>query len=78
MPLKKNLRQLMFWFLAFVLFVAVYQNIKGVERERQIPYSEFKAKLPTRPEPAPDHKPAAYEAYYPPLVAHTKPPEIDH
>ncbi len=45
MPLKKNLRQLMFWFLAFVLFVAVYQNIKGVERERQIPYSEFKAKL---------------------------------
>jgi len=45
MPLKKNLRQLLFWFLAFMLFVAVYQNIKGVEKERQIPYSEFKAKL---------------------------------
>jgi len=45
MPLKKNLRQLLFWFLAFTLFVAVYQNIKGVEKERQIPYSEFKAKL---------------------------------
>jgi cell division protease FtsH len=45
MPLKKNLRQLLFWFLAFTLFVAVYQNMKGVERERQIPYSEFKAKL---------------------------------
>ncbi|MDA8244679.1 MAG: ATP-dependent zinc metalloprotease FtsH [Elusimicrobia bacterium] len=45
MPLKKNLRQLLFWFLAFMLFIAVYQNMKGVERERNIPYSEFKAKL---------------------------------
>jgi cell division protease FtsH len=45
MPLKKNFRQLLFWFLAFTLFVAVYQNLKGVERERQIPYSEFKQKL---------------------------------
>jgi cell division protease FtsH len=45
MPLKKNFRQLLFWFLAFTLFVAVYQNVKSVERERQIPYSEFKAKL---------------------------------
>ncbi|MCM2266746.1 MAG: ATP-dependent zinc metalloprotease FtsH [Elusimicrobiales bacterium] len=45
MPLKKNFRQLLFWFLAFTLFVAVYQNMKGVEREKQIPYSEFKAKL---------------------------------
>ncbi|HCC47287.1 MAG TPA: cell division protein FtsH [Elusimicrobia bacterium] len=48
MPLKKNLRQLLFWFLAFTLFVAVYQNMKGVEREKQIPYSEFKAKLRDR------------------------------
>ena len=45
MPLKKNLRQLLFWFLAFTLFVAVYQNLKGVERETQINYSAFKAKL---------------------------------
>ncbi len=45
MPLKKNLRQLLFWFLAFTLFVAVYQNMKGVEKERQLPYSEFKLKL---------------------------------
>ncbi len=45
MPLKKNFRQLLFWFLAFTLFVAVYQNLKTVERERQIPYSEFKQKL---------------------------------
>ncbi len=45
MPLKKNLRQLLFWLLAFTLFVAVYQNMKGVEKERQLPYSEFKQKL---------------------------------
>ncbi len=45
MPLKKNLRQLLFWLLAFTLFVAVYQNVKNVEQEKQIPYSEFKAKL---------------------------------
>ncbi|MBI5744841.1 MAG: ATP-dependent metallopeptidase FtsH/Yme1/Tma family protein [Elusimicrobia bacterium] len=45
MPLKKNLRQLLFWFLAFTLFVAVYQNVKNVQTERQVPYSEFKAKL---------------------------------
>ncbi|MHB0997011.1 MAG: ATP-dependent zinc metalloprotease FtsH [Elusimicrobiales bacterium] len=45
MPLKKNIRQLLFWFLAFTLFVAVYQSMKGAEREKQIPYSEFKAKL---------------------------------
>ncbi|MEK7721968.1 MAG: ATP-dependent metallopeptidase FtsH/Yme1/Tma family protein, partial [Elusimicrobiota bacterium] len=45
MPLKKNLRQLLFWFLAFTLFVAIYQNMKGVEKEHQIPYSEFKQKL---------------------------------
>jgi cell division protease FtsH len=45
MLLKKNLRQLLFWFLAFTLFVAVYQNLKGVERETQINYSAFKAKL---------------------------------
>ncbi|OGR68878.1 MAG: cell division protein FtsH [Elusimicrobia bacterium GWC2_61_19] len=45
MSLNKNFRQLLFWFLAFTLFVAVYQSVKNVERERQIPYSEFKAKL---------------------------------
>ncbi len=45
MSFKKNFRQLLFWFLAFTLFVAVYQNLKGVQQERQIPYSEFKQKL---------------------------------
>jgi len=45
MPLKKNLRQLLFWFLAFTLFVAVYQNMKGVEAEKPLLYSEFRAKL---------------------------------
>ncbi len=45
MTLKKNFRQLLFWFLAFTLFIAVYQNMKGIEGDRQIPYSEFKQKL---------------------------------
>jgi cell division protease FtsH len=45
MPLKRNFRQLLFWVLAFTLFVAVYQSVKNVERERQVPYSEFKARL---------------------------------
>ncbi len=45
MPLKKNLRQLLFWFLSLLLFVAVYQSMKGAERERQLPYSEFKQDL---------------------------------
>ena len=42
MPLKKNLRQLLFWVLAFTLFIAVYQNVKTIEKEKEIPYSEFK------------------------------------
>ncbi|HAF96404.1 MAG: cell division protein FtsH [Elusimicrobia bacterium GWC2_51_8] len=45
MPLKKNLRQMFFWVLAFTLLIAMYQNVKSVPREKQIPYSEFKAKL---------------------------------
>jgi cell division protease FtsH len=45
MPLKKNLRQLLFWFLAFTLFVAVYQNMKVAEAEKPLLYSEFRAKL---------------------------------
>jgi len=48
MPLKQNLRQMLFWVLAFTLMVAVYQNVKSVEREKQIPYSEFKTKLKAR------------------------------
>ncbi|PIU20668.1 MAG: cell division protein FtsH [Elusimicrobia bacterium CG08_land_8_20_14_0_20_59_10] len=45
MPLKKNFRQLLFWMLSFMLFVAVYQSMKGAERERVLPYSEFKKEL---------------------------------
>ena len=45
MPLKKNLRQMLFWVLAFTLLIAVYQNVKSVPGEKQIPYSEFKLKL---------------------------------
>ena len=45
MPLKKNLKQMMFWALTFIMFIAVYQNVKNVEREKEFPYSEFKAKV---------------------------------
>jgi cell division protease FtsH len=45
MPLKKNLKQMLFWVLAFTLFIAVYQNVKTIEKEKEIPYSEFKAKV---------------------------------
>ncbi len=45
MPLKKSLRQMIFWVLAFTLFIAVYQNVKTIEKEKDIPYSEFKAKI---------------------------------
>ncbi|HBA61343.1 MAG TPA: cell division protein FtsH [Elusimicrobia bacterium] len=45
MPLKKNFRQLLFWMLSFMLFVAIYQSMKTVERERDIPYSQFKQDL---------------------------------
>jgi len=45
MPLKKNLKQMLFWLLAFTLFIAVYQNVKNIEKEKEMPYSEFKAKV---------------------------------
>ncbi|MEI7481689.1 MAG: ATP-dependent zinc metalloprotease FtsH [Elusimicrobiota bacterium] len=45
MPLKKNLKQMLFWVLAFTLFIAVYQNVKTIDKEKAIPYSEFKAKV---------------------------------
>ncbi|MBI4655714.1 MAG: ATP-dependent metallopeptidase FtsH/Yme1/Tma family protein [Elusimicrobia bacterium] len=47
MPLKKNLKQIIFWIFAFIVFIAVYQNLKHIEREKEIPYSEFKQKLKT-------------------------------
>ncbi|OGS13102.1 MAG: cell division protein FtsH [Elusimicrobia bacterium RIFOXYA12_FULL_57_11] len=43
--MKKNLKQLLFWFLSLMMFIAVYQSMKGAERERQLPYSEFKQSL---------------------------------
>ncbi len=45
MPFKKNLKQMLFWVLAFTLFIAVYQNVKTADKEKEIPYSEFKAKV---------------------------------
>ncbi|MBU2575226.1 MAG: ATP-dependent zinc metalloprotease FtsH [Elusimicrobia bacterium] len=45
MPLKKNLKQMLFWALTFMMILAIYQNVKSVEREKELPYSEFKAKV---------------------------------
>ncbi|MDT8287308.1 MAG: ATP-dependent zinc metalloprotease FtsH [Elusimicrobiales bacterium] len=45
MQSNKNLRQLIFWGLAFMLFAAVYQNLRQMDKERDLPYSEFKQKL---------------------------------
>ncbi|HNT98986.1 MAG TPA: ATP-dependent metallopeptidase FtsH/Yme1/Tma family protein, partial [Elusimicrobiales bacterium] len=42
---NKNFRQLLFWGLAFMLFAAVYQNLRQLDKERDLPYSEFKQKL---------------------------------
>jgi len=36
---------MLFWLLAFTLFIAVYQNVKNIEKEKELPYSEFKAKV---------------------------------
>ena len=45
MSFKKNIKQMLFWVLAFVLFIAVYQNVKTTDKEKEIPYSEFKARV---------------------------------
>ncbi|MCX5796470.1 MAG: ATP-dependent zinc metalloprotease FtsH [Elusimicrobia bacterium] len=42
---NKNIKQLMIWVLAFVLLIALFQNLKGPQTETEIPYSVFKAKL---------------------------------
>lgn len=40
-----NFKQLIFWVLTFLLFVALYNSFKGMESVKQIPYSEFKQKV---------------------------------
>ena len=42
---NKNLKQLVMWALAFVLLIALFQNLKGPPAETEIPYSTFKSKL---------------------------------
>jgi cell division protease FtsH len=44
-PLNKNNRQILFWAITFLLFIALYHNFKNLETVKQIPYSEFKQKL---------------------------------
>ncbi len=42
---NKNFKQLILWALAFIFLIAVFQNVKTVPIEGEIPYSEFKSKL---------------------------------
>ncbi|MDD5629585.1 MAG: ATP-dependent zinc metalloprotease FtsH [Elusimicrobia bacterium] len=42
---NKNIKQLLVWVLAFVLLIALFQNLKNPQAEAEIPYSVFKAKL---------------------------------
>lgn len=48
MAAKKGFRQTIFWIIAFVLFIAIYNNIKSSDKEKDIPYSEFKQALSSR------------------------------
>ncbi len=42
---SKNLKQLVIWGLGFVLLLALFNGVKSVPLETEIPYSEFKARL---------------------------------
>jgi len=43
--IKKNVKQLLFWILSFLLIIAVYQHLKSIDSVKQISYSEFKQNL---------------------------------
>ncbi|MBI4060099.1 MAG: ATP-dependent metallopeptidase FtsH/Yme1/Tma family protein [Elusimicrobia bacterium] len=42
---KKNLKQLVIWGLGFLLLLTLFNGVKTVPLEAEIPYSEFKARL---------------------------------
>ena len=42
---NKNLKQLVIWGLGFVLLLTLFNSVKTVPLESEIPYSEFKARL---------------------------------
>jgi len=42
---NKNLKQLVIWGLGFVLLLTLFNSVKTVPLEAEIPYSEFKARL---------------------------------
>jgi cell division protease FtsH len=42
---NKNVKQLLIWMLAFVLLIALFQNLKGPQAEAEVPYSAFKSRL---------------------------------
>jgi len=45
MKLSKNFRQLIMWFLAFMLIAGIYNIFMAANVEKEIPYSEFKSRL---------------------------------
>ncbi len=46
--MKKNLRQIGFWMLSFLVLILIYQNLTTMDREKTVPYSEFRQKIKSR------------------------------
>ena len=44
-PVSKNLKQLLVWIAALFLLIVLFQNLKQVTVETDVPYSAFKARL---------------------------------
>ncbi|MFH2204699.1 MAG: ATP-dependent zinc metalloprotease FtsH [Elusimicrobiota bacterium] len=44
-PGKKNIKQLIVWMAAFMLLLVLFQNLKVVQEEAEVPYSTFKEQL---------------------------------
>ena len=45
MNANKSVRQILVWLLGFLLVAGIYNSFRGVESQKDIPYSQFKAKL---------------------------------
>ncbi|MFA6029772.1 MAG: ATP-dependent zinc metalloprotease FtsH [Elusimicrobiota bacterium] len=44
-PTRRNVKQLLVWMAAFLLLLVLFQNLKVVNEEAEVPYSAFKARL---------------------------------
>lgn len=43
--IKKNLKQIGFWIVSFLVLILIYQNLATMDKEKTIPYSEFRQKI---------------------------------